>query len=227
MTMPPSRRPIPALVWERRAWRAGKLVVAGVDEVGRGAWAGPLVAAAVVVPAEPSARAQLTRALNRAGAVVRDSKQLNAAQRSRVVEVVQGLGIPMAISEVSVEIIDQVGVGRANKLALREAASTVRPGVDHVLVDAFEVPGLNCTHDAIVHGDSVSLSIALASIIAKTHRDQIMTEMAEEWPVYQFQLHKGYGTAAHRLALATYGPTPHHRTSFAPVAESLADVVAN
>lgn len=217
----------PNLDWERNAWRAGKLVVAGVDEVGRGAWAGPLVAAAVALPVEPTARARLTRALNRAGAVVRDSKQLSADQRRRVVDVIEQVGIPFAIAEVPVDVIDRIGVGRANKLGLRDAAAAILPAADHVLVDAFEIPDLKCSCDAIVGGDCVSLSIALASIVAKTHRDRIMTELGEQWPEYGFALHKGYGTAFHQRALETYGPTCHHRSSFAPISGLLADVVAD
>lgn len=225
--MPAERCIVPTLDWERRAWRGGKLVVAGVDEVGRGAWAGPLVAAAVTVPAEPTARARLTRALNRAGAVVRDSKQLSADQRRRVVNVIEQLGIPTSIVEISVDVIDRIGIGRANKQALRDAAVAIQPAADHVLVDAFEVPDLRCSYDAIVHGDCASLSIALASIAAKTHRDRILVELDEQWPEYGFALHKGYGTALHRRALAEYGPTRHHRASFAPVAGLLADVIAD
>lgn len=218
---------MPNLVWERNAWRAGKLVVAGVDEVGRGAWAGPLVAAAVALPAEPTARARLTRTLNRAGAVVRDSKQLSADQRRRVVDVIEQVGVPFAIAEIPVDVVDEIGVGRANKRALRDAAAAIRPAADHVLVDAFEIPDLLCSCDAIVRGDCVSLSIALASIVAKTHRDRIMTELGEEWPEYGFALHKGYGTALHQRALAAHGPTRHHRRSFSPVGGLLTDVVAD
>ncbi len=222
-----SRVATPALDWERRAWRGGKHVVAGVDEVGRGAWAGPLVAAAVAVPADPAARARLTRALNRAGAIVRDSKQLSADQRLRVVDVLQQLDVPTAVVEIPVDEIDLVGVGRANRRALREAAAAIRPAADHVLVDAFEVPDLPCSHDAIVRGDSVSVSIALASIVAKVHRDRVMAELGQQWPDYGFALHKGYGTALHRQALAAHGPSRHHRASFAPVAGLLVDVVAD
>lgn len=225
--MPADRRREPTLDWERRAWRDGKLVVAGVDEVGRGAWAGPLVAAAVAVPAEPAARARLTRALNRAGVVARDSKQLSAGQRHRVVEIIARLGMPTSVVEVPVEVIDRIGVGRANIQALREAAAAIQPAASHVLVDAFDVPDLPCSHDAIVRGDCISLSIALASIVAKTHRDLAMTKLAEEWPEYGFPRHKGYGTAMHRRALAEFGPTRHHRVSFAPIAGMLADVVAD
>ncbi|HMM41003.1 MAG TPA: ribonuclease HII [Thermomicrobiales bacterium] len=218
---------MPNLVWERNAWRAGKLVVAGVDEVGRGAWAGPLVAAAVALPAEPTARARLTRTLNRAGALVRDSKQLSADQRRRVVDVIEQVGVPFAIAEIPVDVIDRIGVGRANKRGLRDAAAAIRPAADHVLVDAFEIPDLLCSCDAIVRGDCVSLSIALASIVAKTHRDRIMIELGEQWPEYGFALHKGYGTVLHQRALAAHGPTRHHRASFAPVRRLLTDVVAD
>lgn len=221
------RRSGPTLSWERRAWHAGKLVVAGVDEVGRGAWAGPLVAAAVALPADPAARARLTRALNRAGAIVRDSKQLSPGQRERVVDVIASMGVATAIAEVSASAIDELGLGRANSRALRDAAAALAPNADHVLIDAFDVPDLECSHDAIVRGDCVSLSIALASIVAKTHRDRVMRAMDDEWPTYGFASHKGYGTALHRRALEAYGPTSQHRTTFAPVAGLAHDVVAD
>lgn len=225
--MQAERGSVPSLDWERRAWRAGKLVVVGVDEVGRGAWAGPLVAAAVAVPHEPAGRARLTRELKRAHVTVRDSKQLSAEQRHRIVDVVERLEIPTSIVEVPVAVIDRIGVGRANMQALRDAAASIYPAAEHVLVDAFSVADLPCSCDAIIHGDSASLSIALASVVAKTYRDQLMADLGEKWPDYGFALHKGYGTALHRHALIAHGPTRHHRSSFAPIAQMLADVVAD
>lgn len=222
-----SKAPVPSLAHERHAWRDGKQRVAGVDEVGRGAWAGPLVAAAVALPAEPASRARLTRALNNAGLTVRDSKQLRPEQRRRIVDILARLSIPTAIAEVPVSAIDSVGVGRANTLALREAVLALDPDVDLVLADAFAVPDLSCRCVPIVRGDCISMTIALASIVAKTYRDRRMAELDEQWPQYGFAAHKGYGTAAHRRALGLHGPCVHHRSSFAPIAGMNAGVVAD
>ncbi|MCO5177137.1 MAG: ribonuclease HII [Thermomicrobiales bacterium] len=221
------RRRSPTLDWERRAWKCGKQVVAGVDEAGRGAWAGPLVAAAVALPEDRAFRARLTRALNRHGALVRDSKQISPRQRECVADIVRALAVPHAVFVVDVATIDELGVGAANLFALREAARAIEPSPAHLLVDAFKLPGLWCSHDAIVHGDAISFSIALASIMAKTHRDTIMCNLNDELPAYGFAGHKGYGTAMHQRALSIHGVTPHHRRSFAPIARLELDAVAD
>lgn len=217
----------PTLSWERRAWKCGKRVVAGVDEAGRGAWAGPLVAAAVALPEDRAFRTRLTRALNREGALVRDSKQISASQRECVADIIRAMGVPHSVIVVDVETIDEIGVGAANLRALRKAAREIEPTPAHVLVDAFRLPDLWCSHDAIVRGDSISFSIALASILAKTHRDAIMCRLSEELPAYGFAGHKGYGTAMHQRALLDHGVTPHHRRSFAPIARLELDAVAD
>jgi ribonuclease HII len=217
-----ARGKAPGLMWERRAWTAGRSVVAGVDEVGRGAWAGPLVAAAVVLPQEPRTRARLTRAFNAAHASVRDSKLLSVSQRHLVLDVLTDLAIPHAIVDIPVQQIDAAGVGKANRAALRDAAMSLDPHPEHVLVDAFTLDDLGCPHDAIIRGDSISTSIALASIVAKVHRDALMADLDDTFPEYGFGTHKGYGTAAHRQAIRRFGVTCHHRTSFAPIAEMLA-----
>lgn len=213
----------PTLRWEKQAWRDGKLIVAGVDEVGRGAWAGPLVAASVVLPHDSVARGRLTRAIQRAATTVRDSKQLSAGQRRRVMDVLCALDIPYAVSVVSVDELDAIGLGAANRLALCRAAGALSPEPEHVLVDAFRLDGLPCSHDPIIHGDNLSQTIALASIVAKLHRDALMAVLDAEHPQHGFANHKGYGTAAHRAAIGRHGITPQHRKSFAPIAEYLAD----
>lgn len=222
--MPPTSRrnkAAPSLVWERRAWNAGKLLVAGVDEVGRGAWAGPLTAAAVLVPADPLARARLTRALNQSGVVARDSKQLSHQQRERVCDVLAALEVPCSTVDISSLDIDTLGLSVANRLAMCRAVATLEPLPQHALVDAFPLADLHCTQDAIVRGDATCVSIALASIVAKVHRDALMTELDVCHPGYGFASHKGYGTAEHAGAIARLGVTPVHRTSFAPIAAAL------
>jgi ribonuclease HII len=218
---PLSANGAPTLRWEKRAWRAGKLTVAGVDEVGRGAWAGPLVAAALILPNDPRSRARITRAIHQSGTAVRDSKQLSAEQRRRVFDVLSALSVAHAIAVIEVEEIDAIGLGAANRLALCRAVRSLTPEPEHVLVDAYRVDGLPCPHDAIVHGDNLSQSIAMASIVAKLHRDALMTALNDEHPEHGFAAHKGYGTFAHRAALERHGVTPQHRRSFAPIAQML------
>ncbi len=212
----------PTLRWEQQAWRDGKQLVAGVDEAGRGAWAGPLVAAAVVLPREPHARGRITRAINLAATVVRDSKQLSAEQRRRVVDVLRSLDVSHAVAVISAKEIDAIGLGRANRLALCSAVSGLMPEPEHVLVDAFRLDDLPCSHEPIIHGDNLSQSIAMASIVAKVFRDGLMADLDVALPTYGFGSHKGYGTAYHRAAIERHGVTAHHRTSFSPIAELLA-----
>lgn len=228
MTIAPKRTAVtssssPSLHWERRAWSSGKVVVAGVDEVGRGAWAGPLVAAAVVLPSNPHQRGRITRSLNRVGARVRDSKLLSPGQRQDVVNAIVDLDIPTSVVEIPAWEIDDLGLGQANQIALRRAVDGLARPPCHVLVDCYQVPEMSCTHESIVRGDRVSFSIALASIVAKLHRDTLMERLDDEYPGFEFSLHKGYGTALHRDRLLRLGPTPHHRRSFAPIAKMIAD----
>jgi ribonuclease HII len=181
--------------------------IAGVDEAGRGPLAGPVVAAAVILP--PDFRAE---GLN-------DSKKLTPAARRRLFatltttrEVVFGLG------RAEVEEIDQLNILRATHLAMRRAVDALAVRPDHLLIDGLPVPSLPIASTALVRGDALSLSIAAASILAKVSRDEAMEALDREYPAYEFARHKGYGTALHLKALAKYGPCPAHRRSFAPVA---------
>jgi ribonuclease HII len=211
----------PGIVFERQAWQAGHRIVAGVDEVGRGAWAGPLVAAALVLPAESQRRALLTRRLNQAGLTPRDSKQLSHAMRVDIVHVLQSLDVRFAVSEVHSDELDVLGVGVANKRALCSAVERLGD-VDFALIDAFQLDGLKCGRESVIGGDRRCLSIALASIVAKVHRDALMQELDLQFPGYGFARHKGYGTAEHAEALDSLGVTRYHRKSFRPVAERVA-----
>ena len=210
----------PHIKLERAAWDAGYEVVAGVDEVGRGAWAGPLVAAALILPRDSSRRARLTRRLNQRGLTPRDSKLLRHDVRRRIVDELRCLEFQFAIVEIPPSEVDRAGVGVANERALCEAIRSLGC-VDYALVDAFRINGLECERKPVIGGDRVCMSIALASIVAKVHRDQLMCTLHEEWPGYGFDEHKGYGTRAHASALAQLGVSPHHRRSFRPVAERL------
>jgi ribonuclease HII len=181
--------------------------IAGVDEAGRGPLAGPVVAAAVILP--PDFRAE---GLN-------DSKKLTPSARRRLFatltttrEVVFGLG------RAEVEEIDQLNILRATHLAMRRAVDALAVRPDCLLIDGLPVPDLPIASTALVRGDALSLSIAAASILAKVSRDEAMEALDREYPAYEFARHKGYGTALHLKALAKYGPCPAHRRSFAPVA---------
>ena len=207
----------PHLQHEAVLWEAGLPRVAGVDEVGRGALAGPLVAAAVVLPlCAGAARGGLARALRD----VRDSKQLTPEQRERLVGPITGRALGVAIGVVEVWEIDQIGLGPANRLAMERAVLALPAEPDALLLDA-------CVLDAglpqvgLVDGDAISLSIAAASIVAKVARDRMMVALHEADPRYAFALHKGYGSPLHLQRLAAHGPCQHHRRGFAPVAALL------
>ena len=203
---------------ERLLWRQGYLQVAGVDEVGRGPLAGPVIAAAVVFP--PTFTDTILPGLN-------DSKKLSALTRERlsprIKELAQGVGIGIS----SNDEIDNLGITDATKTAMMRAIRQLGRHVDHLLVDAIplSISGLPCR--PIIHGDAVCSSIAAASIVAKVARDDIMREMDVLYPGYNFYLNKGYPTKLHIAALEKLGPSPIHRRSFAPVRQVLAIKIHN
>ncbi len=200
------------LDWERRLWSAGYRRVAGVDEVGRGALAGPLVAAAVILP--PSAMMNGTRADG--WTAVRDSKTLSQARRTFLAAWIVDQGAEVSIAGVGCAELDTIGVAAANRSAMERAVLGLTADADMLLIDAMTID-LDTPQIGIIDGDAQSLSIAAASIVAKVHRDTIMTDLDRLHPVYGFARHKGYGVPAHLLALAERGPCIHHRHSFAPV----------
>jgi ribonuclease HII len=181
--------------------------VAGVDEVGRGPLAGPVHAAAVIL--DP---ARLPPGLD-------DSKKMSETRREKAFDAIMASAIAVGIGVASVEEIDRINILAATMLAMRRAVErlTIRPV--HALVDGNKVPALPCPAEAIVKGDSKVLSIAAASIIAKVTRDRFMSDLDAACPGYGWARNKGYGTADHMEALARLGPSVHHRTSFAPIAQ--------
>lgn len=180
--------------------------VAGVDEVGRGPLAGPVVAAAVVVP--ETMREQLLK-------VAGDSKILSEKKRLLVAELVHG-GCMVGIGEASVEEIDRVNILQATFLAMRRALDKVRH--EAVVVDGNQkIPGLEVRQKTLVGGDRIELAVACASVVAKVYRDALMRRLGEEFPMYGWHSNAGYGAAMHMAALQTHGATIHHRKSFAPV----------
>lgn len=186
--------------------------VAGVDEVGRGPWAGPVLAAAAIL--KPDAPDGVLGALN-------DSKKLTAARREAL-----ALAIPdcawVGIGAASVREIDRINILAASHLAMRRAVARLPLAPGACLVDGNRLPDLDCPAEAVVKGDSRSLSIAAASIVAKVLRDRLMARLAARYPAYKWQNNAGYGTKAHQDGLAGAGVTAHHRLSFAPIRARLA-----
>jgi ribonuclease HII len=203
------------LRYEKRAYKNGARIVAGIDEAGRGPLAGPVVAAAAILP--PKFRHK----------TLTDSKQLTEQQRNEIyAELTANPEFHWAVGVSDVDVIDHYNILRATWRAMQLAvdALTVRP--DHVLVDGLRVPLMGVTQTAIVKGDAKSFSIAAASVIAKVTRDRMMLTIHEKFPQYNFARHKGYGTPEHLAALGQYGPSPVHRKSFAPVRETIEPVQA-
>lgn len=204
---------ISMLAYEQTRWNANESVLAGVDEAGRGPLAGPVVAAAVVLQSDFALREYdgLLRGLT-------DSKKLTAASRERFYHVLRNapevqIGVGVAIRDE----IDALNILRATHIAMARALDALPESPTFALVDGLPVKGLPCDSLAIVKGDGLSLSIAAASVVAKVVRDDCMRDFARQYPQYGFEVHKGYGTAAHLRALAEHGPSPIHRFSFKPV----------
>src|ERR687883_192889 len=195
---------------EQRLRRRGFTAVAGADEAGRGACAGPLVAAACVLPA------------GRRGRVpeLADSKLLTAAARERVYARVVDRAVSWSVVVIPVEDLDARGMHVTNIEALRRAVSTLAPGPDYVLTDGFPVSGLAQPTLAVWKGDRVAACVAAASVLAKVTRDRIMLELHEKFPEYDFAGHKGYITDVHTAALERHGPCPEHRMRFVNVARA-------
>lgn len=195
------------LVYEKRAWSYGKKMIAGIDEVGRGPLAGPVVAAAVILPED----------FNIIG--INDSKQLSLAKREELFDIIQSEALAIGIGIKDSLIIDKVNIYEASKLAMVEAVEKLQHQPDHLLVDAMTLP-FSIPQESIIKGDANSVSIAAASIIAKVTRDRMMEEYDTLYPGYGFSKNSGYGTKEHLIGLDTLGVTPIHRHSFAPVREA-------
>jgi ribonuclease HII len=214
---PPSPRPapeapgpvMPCWDWEQEAWEQGWRRVAGVDEAGRGPLAGPVVAAAVILPGRSEVEG------------LRDSKCLSEACREDLYSRIVDRALCWSTAMVEAEEIDRLNILRATHLAMAKALAGLAPVPDSALVDGLPVPGLPCPHRAVVGGDGRCMSIAAASVLAKVTRDRIMQELDLRYPGYGFARHKGYGTRDHLRALRELGPSPCHRRSFRPVAEAL------
>jgi ribonuclease HII len=211
---------IPSLQEEVALLSQGYSFIAGVDEAGRGSLAGPVVAAAVILPLgdlSPS-QSDTDECLERF-AGVRDSKQLTARVREQLFEVVMQHALSVGVGIGSVEIIDERNILQATKYAMRDAIAQLKTPPQALLLDAIHLPDTELLQRSIIKGDALCLSIAAASIIAKVTRDHIMVQLHGLFPAYGFARHKGYGTEEHLAALREHGASPHHRRSFAPVRE--------
>jgi ribonuclease HII len=206
----PIRKLCPTLNRERRLLRQGFLQVAGLDEAGRGAWAGPLSAGAVILPLRlPALRAILSE--------VRDSKQMTPRQRMLAAEKIRSIAVAWSVGSATAEEVDRIGPLRATYLAMTRAVAGLPAAPDHLLIDYLLLPESALPQTAVTHGDALSLSIAAASVLAKTWRDEQMIALENLYPEYGFARHKGYGTRSHAEMLALLGVCPEHRRSYAPV----------
>jgi ribonuclease HII len=198
---------VPHLRLERALWANGKNLVVGLDEAGCGAWAGPVTVGAVVL--DPARRVYK----------IRDSKMLDPARREELAPRIQATCVAWSVAHATSTEIDAHGLSGGRRLAARRALETLGVDPDACLVDGhWDFSGMGERARRIVHGDAISLTIAAASIIAKVTRDRLMTELAPEYPHYDWASNKGYPSPRHRAALAVEGPCPHHRRLFAPIA---------
>jgi ribonuclease HII len=200
----------PDLAYEERLWRSGYRCVAGLDEAGRGAWAGPVVAGAVILPPDDP---QIAGCL----AGVRDSKLLSAARRQELLPIIEEHALSWGVGVVWPALIDALGIVPATRRAMTQALEAMSSTADYLLIDYLALPDVSLPQQGLSKGDAQVLSIAAASIVAKVCRDRIMAELDPAYPGYGFGQHKGYGTAKHRAALAARGPSAVHRMSFAPL----------
>lgn len=199
---------LPTFQYENIQWTNGKMAVAGLDEVGRGAFAGPIVTAAVIFSPHYKFKNDLLYSID-------DSKRLSAHKREELAEVIKSEALCFSISEVSLSVINEHGIGTAAQHSFFQSYNSLCHPSDFLLVDGFLINNVNKNQQlAIVHGDRLSISIAAASILAKVYRDQRMVELHSMYPNYGFSENKGYGTAYHRKQIGDYDLSPVHRTSF-------------
>lgn len=202
----------PTLHKEIALLKQGYHFVAGLDEAGRGAWAGPVVAAAVILPLT---RPDLAPSLNG----LRDSKQLSPVERDRFFDLVQKNSLGIGIGLASPGLVDEINVVEATRYAMERALLRLAPRPQYLLLDHIRLPAIELPQEAFPKAETISLSVAAASVIAKVTRDRLMIQYHAEYPDYAFDAHKGYGTPAHRAALGKFGPCPLHRMSYRPLKE--------
>jgi ribonuclease HII len=210
----PIRTRCPTINRELRLLRRGFVRIAGLDEAGRGAWAGPLAAGAVILPPPD-------RSLARVLGGVRDSKMLSPRQRSAAAQTIRSVALAWAVGSASAEEVDRLGPHGATRLAMVRALDGLGQSPDHLLIDHFPLPESRLPQTCVTHGDALCLSIAAASVLAKVWRDERMAALDLEYPGYGFLRHKGYGTREHSARIARLGVCAEHRRSYAPIREAL------
>ncbi len=206
----------PTLDWELTLWKNGILKIAGIDEAGRGALAGPVAAAAVILPPERNVTRELSG--------VRDSKQMTASQRESWTQCIQEIALAFGVGFATPNEIDSLSIVPATQLAALRALAALSVAPEYLLIDYIFLPNSALPQTSLVKGDMRSLSIAAASVLAKTGRDNHMMELDDEHPGYGLSDHKGYGTAAHREAISSLGPSPIHRLSFEPMRSQVSTI---
>ncbi len=199
----------PSLAEERQLWRAGFVHIAGLDEAGRGALAGPVVAGAVILPVNA----------RRAGlwAEVQDSKLLSPPRREELSLRIREQAAAWSLGQASAAEIDARGIAPATRLAMRRAVQALSPSPDHLLLDWVQLKSVNLPQRSFTKGDLHIVSIAAASILAKVYRDRLLCQLHERFPAYGFHSHKGYAARSHLAAIEKLGPCPAHRRSFSPL----------
>lgn len=190
------------LEFEKEALAKGYKSVCGVDEAGRGPLAGPVCAAAVILPEDVIIDG------------VNDSKKLSEKKRESLFDVIREQALSYSIAYATVDEIEEINILNATMLAMRRAIDGLEIKADYAMIDGNKIPPIDIDAECIVKGDAKSMSIACASILAKVSRDRLLYKYAEEYPMYGFDKHKGYGTKVHREAILKYGPCPYHRKSF-------------
>jgi ribonuclease HII len=198
---------VDTLAFEHRARSRGFRLIAGIDEAGRGALAGPVVAAAVILPAGARING------------VDDSKKLSPKQREELFDIITAQALRIGVGMAAASVIDRVNILQATRLAMQEAVGKLSPPPDYLLIDGITTIASPFPQKTVIKGDSLSLSIAAASIIAKVTRDRLMRELDQKYPGYGFAGHKGYGSAGHLEAIRLLGPSPIHRMTFGGVKE--------
>lgn len=202
----------PTLMEENTLFEKGYRRIAGIDEAGRGPLAGPVVAAAVILPNDFEADWK---------SLVNDSKQLAAQVREELFKSISDIALSVGVGVVDSQTIDTRGIVKATRIAMKQAVEQLTPPPDYLLIDYLKLPAVKVPQKGITYGDCLCYSIACASIIAKVTRDKLMVEFDKTYPGYGFADHKGYGTAEHRACLKKLGPSPIHRCSFEPVRETM------
>ncbi len=200
----------PHLQKEIALLKQGYRFIAGLDEAGRGAWAGPVVAAAVILPVDQPKLLDTLNGLN-------DSKKLSPKKRDVFFDIVQQTALAVAVGIGSPKLVDDINVLQATRHAMQEALDELPITPNYLLLDHLKLPAVNLPQDAFPKADSISLTVSAASVIAKVTRDRLMVKLSQQYPGYGFERHKGYGTRLHREALQILGPCAVHRMSYRPI----------